>query len=425
MRKSYLWVLLVLLSAVVVVFAVRLTMADKDVDSRASSDGPRFEFGRGIELCNQRFALDPSPPRCLIDAPDSQDQAALDAIWEVWKGRIAPARSLFDAASKGAGSFNTTAHSRFAVALATENYSELRRLHEDIIRRPGASSDSDLSQLAAEVELHLAQLDGDWDKVLGLLSKVPDDAIVGSPALLAFKAQALEAKGDLIALDTQLGSASPGVAATCEYALMRANRAWHAGGSAAWLDSMQSQHKKSPVIACLELELRLYEVLFGDPAEKALARTRIKALAEGRSTDVRFLYRAAVPLVLYREPQLAAHIGDLIVKTAPDHQQFVQKRVFEAGMAAFAGEHATAAQGLRAALAISPEHYWANYFNVLTARRLGDELSAYNSLVLLLRVHPRDPNLHALLDHFASNFADLKWVALKKQYSAYRRKPST
>jgi hypothetical protein len=427
MRNSYLWVLLALLSAVVVAFAVRLTMADKDVDSRASMDGPRFEFGPSIQLCNQRFALDPSPPRCLLEAVrDSQHQAALDAIWEVWKGRIAPARSLIDAASKDAGSFHTAAHLRFAVALATENYSELRQLHEDIIiQQRGASSDSEVGQLAVEVELYLAQLDGDWNKVRALLSKVPDDAIGASPALLAFKAQALEAKGDLSALDMQLDSASPGVAATCEYAVMRANRAWHAGGTAAWLDSMRSQHKKSPNNDCLELELRLYEVLFGDPAEKALARTRIQALAESRSTDVRFLYRAAVPLILYREPHLAAQLGNLVVRNAPDHRQFVQQSVLEAAMAAFAGEDATATQGLRAVLAISAEHYWANYFTVLTARRLGDELSAYNSLVRLLRVHPQDPNLHALVDHFASNFADLKWVALKKQYAAYRKKPST
>ena len=426
MRKSFRWASLVLLSAVVIAFAVRLTMTERDVLPRASGDGHRFDLGRSIASCDQRFALDPSSPRCQLGAViDSRDQASIDAIWEVWKGRTAPARGLIEAATKGSGSFNTAAHLRFYVAVATENYSELRRLREDIIRQSGAFTDSGLSHLAAEVDLHFAQLDGDWDKVQAVLSKVPDDLVRGSPALFAFRAQSLEAKGDLSALDRELASVGAGVASTYEYALMRANRAWRAGGGAAWLESMRDQHKRSPTDAHLELELRLHEVLYGDLAEKTLARRRIQALAEGRSTDVRFLYRAAVQLILFREPQLAAQLGDMIVKAAPDHQEFVQQRVFEAGMSAFAGEYSLAAVGLRSALSISPEHYWANYFNVLTARRLGDELSAYNSLVRLLRVHPQNQNLHALLDHFSSNFADVKWTALKKQYAAYRRKPST
>jgi tetratricopeptide (TPR) repeat protein len=425
MRKSIRWVSLVLLAVVVIAFAVRLTMTEGNVLSRATRDGHRFDLGGSIASCDQRFALNPSSPRCQIDSVvDSRDQAAIDVIWEVWKGRTAPARGLIGAAPNGSGSFNTSAHLRYFVAVATENYSELRRLREDITRQSGASTDSGLSQLAAEVELHLAGLEGDWDNVQAILRKVPDDVVRGSPALFAFRAQSLEAKGDLSALDRELASVGAGVASTYEYALIRANRAWHAGGSDAWLESMRSQHERSPSDAYLELKLRLYEVLFGDLAEKSLARRRIQALAESRPTDVRFLYRAAVPLILYREPQLAAQLGDMIVKAAPDHQEFVQQRVFEAGMSAFAGEYSLAAEGLRSALSISPEHYWANYFNVLTARRLGDESSAYDSLVRLLRVHPQNPNLHALVDHFSSNFADVKWTALKEQYAAYRRNPS-
>jgi hypothetical protein len=410
----------------VLIFAERVWNNNDGVIGRKSLPSGAADLASIIELCNQQFSLDPHAPQCrLQQAKSVKEQAFVDAIWEVWKGRTEPARKFLDEASKDWAYFKEAAHLRFVVALATEDYRELRRLHADVLQRQGASVDADLNRLRTDIELQLASLEGDWKGVTALLSQFSEDVINASPELLSLRLESLAIHGDQSAIEGALDSASQDFRRTRAYALMKASRAGLKGGSEAWLASVRSQLEQAPNDVYLELELRLYELLHGDASQKSIARSRLLALAEGRSVDVRFLYRAALPALLYREPEVAARIGDLIATTATDPNEFVPQYVFEGGMAAMAGDYTVAGERLQAALSISPEHYWANYFNVLLARRVGDELAAYNSLVRLLRVHPYNQNLHAIVDHFASNYADVKWVDLKRQYSGFRMKPTS